>query len=221
MTELFWDGIAQAAESLLSPDVIQARHALADAARRYDWRAVVEVLGESPQLVNTTRPGGGSLFAPLHQAAYGNAPAEVIEDLVARGAWRTLENAHGERPVDVAVRRGHTAAAAELEPRLVCDVPHGVLMKIQEHFHVVIRREVAELVDRHALRLPELQPLLEVDRDESFFFQVPGMYGGFSYRLAEEGVTAKLVVVGSSRMGGWRQHDITSAGSEFVGEGPI
>lgn len=220
MPELFWDGIAHAAESLLSPDVIQARHALADAAKRYDWRAVAELLDESPQLVNTTRPGGGSLFAPLHQAAYGNAPAGVIKDLVARGGWRTLENARGERPVDVASRCGHNEAAAELEPRLVRVVPHGVLMKVQQHFHVVIRSEVAKLVDRHTLRLPELKPLLEVDRDKSFFFQVPGMYGGFFYRLAEEGVAAKLVVIASSRMGGSRNYEIVSEGSELVGEGP-
>lgn len=220
MKELYWDGIAQASEGLLSPDLIQARHALADAAKRYDWRAVVELLEESPELVNTTRPGGASLFAPLHQAAYGNAPNQVIKDLVARGAWRTLENARGERPVDVAVRRGHNEAAAELEPRLVRVVPHGVLMKVQQHFHVVIRSEVAKLVDRHTLRLPELQPLLEVDRDKRFFFQVPGMYGGFFYRLAEEGVSAKLVVIASSRMGGSQTYEVTSEGSELVGEGP-
>lgn len=220
MPELFWDGIAQAAESFLSPDLIQARHALADAAKRYDWRAVVELLDESPQLVNTTRPGGASLFAPLHQAAYGNAPTEVIKDLVARGAWRTLENARGERPVDVAVRRGHTEAATELEPRLVRVVPHGVLMKVQQHFHVVIRSEVAKLVDRHTLRLPELQPLLEADRDKRFFFQVPGMYGGFFYRLAEEGVAAKLVVIASSRMGGSRTYEVAPEGSVSVSEGP-
>ena len=83
---LTWDGLAQPAEALLPPDVLRTRHALADAAKRCDWSAVMELLDESPQLVNTSRPGGASLFAPLHQAAYSNAPTEVIKDLVTRGA---------------------------------------------------------------------------------------------------------------------------------------
>ncbi|MCK0092879.1 hypothetical protein MWU77_19060 [Rhodococcus sp. F64268] len=216
---LTWDGLAQPAEALLPPDVLRTRHALADAAKRCDWSAVMELLDESPQLVNTSRPGGASLFAPLHQAAYSNAPTEVIKDLVTRGAWRTLENARGERAVDVAVGRGHDKAAAALAPRLVRIVPHGVLMKIQQHLHAMIRSQEAALIERYPLRLPELQPLLEVGRDD-IFFQVPGMYGGFFYRLEEDGVAANLVAIASSRMGGSRYYEITSAGSELVSEGP-
>ena len=220
MTTLIWDGVAQLGEAPPG-DEGRMRHALADAAKRYDWRSVVELLDESPHLVNTTRPGGASLFTPLHQAAYGNAPGTVVRELVTRGGWLTQENARGERPIDVAIRRGHRELAVDLEPCLVRQVPSGVLLKIQQHFHAVIRREVSELVDRFALRLPELQPLLEVERDKDrFFFQVPGMLGGYFYRLAEEGVAAKLAVIESSRMGGSTYYDITSAGSELVGEGP-
>lgn len=219
MAELIWDGIAETGTAL-SDDAPDIRHALADAAKRFDWPAVGKILGEHPSLVNSTRPGGKSLFTPLHQAAYGNAPAAVIRDLVARGGWRTVENARGERPVDVAARRGHSAAAAELEPRLVRHVPYGVLAKMQAHFHEVIRGRVAELVDRNRLRLPELPPLLELER-EKVYFPVPGMYGGFSYRLEQDGVNAKLVVESWSRVSGGsgQRHEITSEGSALVAEG--
>src|SRR5271169_2061140 len=65
---------------------------LADAARSYDWRRVFTILDEHQQLVNTTRPGGSSLYAALHQAAYGGAPTDVVLRLVELGAWRTLQN---------------------------------------------------------------------------------------------------------------------------------
>ncbi|MFD4468564.1 hypothetical protein ACFWPA_09775 [Rhodococcus sp. NPDC058505] len=219
MKELIWYGLNEPGAALFG-EGLELRRTFADAAKRCDWAGVMKLLDEHPDLVNSTRPGGPSLFTPLHQAAYSNAPAEVIRELVARGGWRTLENARGERPVDVAVGRGHSAATAELEPHLACVVPHGVLLKIQQHLHAVIRREVAELVDRHTLRLPELQPILEADRNTRFFFQVPGMYGGFFYSLGEEGVAAKLAAIASSRQGGSRYYEITSAGSEVVGEGP-
>jgi len=55
-------------------------------------------------MVNSTRPGGKSLYAPLHQAAYGDAPPEVVRRLIDLSAWRTLQNSHGERPLDIAAR---------------------------------------------------------------------------------------------------------------------
>jgi hypothetical protein len=47
---------------------------------------------------SSTRPGGSSLYAPLHQAAHGGAPAEIVHRLIGAGAWRTLQNVRGERP---------------------------------------------------------------------------------------------------------------------------
>jgi hypothetical protein len=47
---------------------------------------------------------------------------------------------------------------------------------------------------------------------------VPGMYGGFSYRLEVAGVEAKLVSESWSRVvdGSGQRHEITSAGSQLV-----
>ena len=92
--DIVWDGITRA-ESL-PEGAAQIRHALADAAKSYNWPRVFELLSEHKDLVNTTRPGGSSLYAPVHQAAHGGAPVEVAQRRIGLLAWRTLQNARGE-----------------------------------------------------------------------------------------------------------------------------
>lgn len=215
-----WDGITQV--GTLSEGVGAIRQQLADAAKVYDWPTALSILREHPALINTTRPGGSSLFAPLHQAAHGNAPDAVCEELVRLGAGRMLQNARGERPVDVAERCGNTRAVAVLRPVLRRRVPAGVLATIRAHFHDVIRGRAADLVDRARLRLPELAPLLEMPAgEEPIWFAVPGMYGGFAYELRSDGVEALLVSTSWSRVvgGSGQRHEITSSGSRLVEEG--
>jgi hypothetical protein len=142
----------------------EVRHRLADAAKRYDWPEVIALLREHPDLVNTTRPGGASLFAPLHQAAHGGAPVKVSEELVRLGAWRTLQNANGERPVDIAERRGNGKLAAILEPILKRHVPIGVLLKIQRRFHEVILERAAEQIRAEPARVPRRRFCLSATR---------------------------------------------------------
>lgn len=79
-----------------------------------------------------------------------------------------------------------------MEPVLKHSVPLGVLLKIQSHFHEVIRGRIDRQLPDQGLRLPELEPLLELDRPQ-MWFPVPGMYGGSSYRLGSIGADAKLV----------------------------
>ncbi|HQU43766.1 MAG TPA: hypothetical protein PK867_13200 [Pirellulales bacterium] len=107
-----------------------------------------------------------------------------------------------------------------LEPVLKQRVPIGVLLKIQAEFHEVIRGRADRLVQEHALRLPELEPLLELDLPK-MWFAVPGMYGGFSYRLESAGVEAKLVSESWCRVSGGsgQRHEISSEGSRLVEEG--
>ena len=69
-----------------------------------------------PEFINATRPGGRSLYTPLHQAAYGGAPAAAVRTLIELGAWRTLQNALGERPVDIAEKRRRDALIETLTP---------------------------------------------------------------------------------------------------------
>jgi hypothetical protein len=218
MMEPVWDGVTRL-ESL-SEDSVRVRQRLAAAAKSYDWPRVISVLSEHPELVNTTRPGGSSLYTPLHQAGHGGAPAEIVHRLIGLGAWRTLQNVRGERPVDIAERRRHSHLLGILAPDLKRQVPLGILLKMQAHFHAVIRGRAERQVQEHQLRLPELEPLLEFE-DLRVWFAVPGMYGGFSYWLETEGVEAKLVSESWSRIaqGSGQRHEITSAASKLVAEG--
>lgn len=219
---IVWDGIVRV--DVLEESRNRLRQELADAAKRYDWRHVTAVLHENPDLVNVTRPGGSSLYAPLHQAAHGGAPVDVVQELVGLGAWRTLQNARGERPVDVAERRGHQHLRGILEPQLKRRVPGGVLLRIQAHFHEVILGRVADEARRCSLRLPELEPLLELERQDPslpVWFAVPGMYGGFAYHFRSDGVQAVLVSESWCRVveGSGPRHEIMSSGSRLVEEG--
>lgn len=56
-----------------------ARHAVEDAAKRFDWPATLDLLQHEPGLVNITKPLNAPLHAPLHQAAHGGGPAEVCK----------------------------------------------------------------------------------------------------------------------------------------------
>ena len=215
--DLVWDGITRV--ETLDNDAARVRHVLADAAKSYNWPRVFELISEHIELVNTTGPGGPSLYTPLHQAAHGGAAVEVIARLVEMFAWRTLQNVRGERPVDVAERCGHIHLPGVLTPDYRHRDPNGVLLKMQAHFHAVICSRAEQFVQEHALRLPELEPLLELERPQ-LWFPVPGMYGGFRYRLAAGGVEARLVSESWCRVvgGSGQRHEITSAGSQLVDE---
>ena len=92
---LDWDGITRV--EILTEKEAELRQTLADVAKHYQWPEVLEILENRPDLVNATRPGGRSLYAPLHQAANGGAPNIVIESLLKIGAFRTLRNAESRR----------------------------------------------------------------------------------------------------------------------------
>ncbi len=218
MGDIHWDGITQARS--LGDEEARTRHAFADAARDADWTRVFELLSRHAKWINSTRPGGSTLYAPLHQAAWHSAPVAVVQRLIGMGAWRTLGNSRGERAVDVAERRGHRHLLRVLAPEIKHHVPREALLKVQAHFHAVIRGRAEHLVDEQGLRLPELEPLLELDPPE-MWFPVPGMAGGFHYRLEQEGTQPKLFSESWCRMvnGSGQRHEITSRGSRLVDEG--
>lgn len=217
---LVWDGITK---SGTLPEASAAiRHRLADAAKRYDWPETLALLTDHADLVNTTRPDSSALFAPLHQAAHGNAPREVCAALIEAGAWRMLKNARWERPIDIAERCGHTDIVETLRPVLRRTVSLGVLTAMQHHFHAIIRGRASDLVRKNALRLPELGPLLELSSEaEPIWFAVPGMYGGFSYQLRMDGATPVLISESWCRVvgGSGQRHEITATGSRLIDEG--
>jgi hypothetical protein len=213
-----WDGTTRS--SSLTAVAAEARQRLADHAWANDWDGVFAMLAKPDyeEWVNASRPDSTSWYAPLHQAAYGGAPESVIRDLVDRGAWRGLRNASAERPLDIAIRFGHESLREVLTPNRVLDVPDGELRAIQDHFHDVIRGRVADLVDEHQLRLPELEVLLETP---SAWFPVPGMTGGFSMKLSVDDGQTKLATDSWSRLvqGSGQRHEITADGASLVRAG--
>lgn len=213
-----WDGITKS--EVIRNDEIIMRHQIADAARDYNWNKTLEILNERLDLINVTRPDGQALYTPLHQAAHGNAPVEVVQQMVAMGAWRTLKNAHGERAVDIARRKKHQHLLQLLEPVYKTHVSQEALQKIQQHFHKIILEQAGNLVKKSQLRLPELVPLLEIDKPK-MWFPVPGMYGGFSYWLEGEGEDTKLIAESWCRVveGSGKRHVITIHGTELVDKG--
>lgn len=97
------------------------------------------------------------------------------------GAWRTLQNGRSMSPSEWGTDTcsGYLSLSTNTAPM-------GVLLRIQAHFHAVIHGRAEREVHIHGLRLPELEPLLELARPH-MWFAVPGMYGGFSYRLESSG----------------------------------
>lgn len=211
MPQARWNAIGAACGITRTPYWrIRLRHALADAARGYDWPLVLDILSTHRDLVNASRPGGAARYAPLHQAAHGGAPAPVVRRLIEMGAWRTLRTRQGERPLDIAHRRGHLALSDLLLPVYKRRrIPPHVLGRVQKHFHTLIRRYPAGRTP--SLRLPVLEPLLELGR-ESVYFEVPGMFGGFTYYLADDGTVPKLMVERFSRVLDCSRFEITPRG---------
>lgn len=211
---LTWDGVT--VRATYQNSIVERRDRLADAARAGDWTTVLTLLTAAPEWVNATRIGGESGFTPLHQAAWHGVSTATVLRLVELGAWRTLRTAEGERALDIADRLGHRHLAGALRPVTRRPVPDETLTALERHLHTLIRERAGDLVEEHQLRLPELEPLTEVT-DPTFWFPVPGMYGGFKYTLAHDEVTVEswCRVVGGSG----QTHRVTVQGVELINGG--
>jgi len=99
-------------------------------------------------------------------------------------------------------------------------VPEKTLEAIQRHFHELIREQVAKLIDKNKVTLPDLTPLLTAEEPKAWF-RIPGMRGGFSYWLEGEGRDTKLVTESLSGVveSSGQRYEITASGSHLVEEG--
>ncbi|WP_369272440.1 ankyrin repeat domain-containing protein [Streptomyces sp. R11] len=201
-----WDGITR--RSSLKDEWAAERDRLADAARDGDWRTAFHVLDKEPEWSNCARLDGRSGYAPLHQAAWHGTGAGTVERLLEYGAFRTLRASDATRPLDIAVSRGHHHLDALLRPEIRHALPQDVIAGLRQHLHRLIRYRSgggddgggrSDLATRHALRLPEVEALTELEVPDCWF-PVPGMYGGFHIRLrgAELTVDSWCRVVGGS-----------------------
>jgi Ankyrin repeats (many copies) len=231
-----WRGVLD--PNQLFDDVVLASHRLADAAKVGDWSTVFGLLDDPAEQVdiNWWRPGGTAWFAVLHQAAWHGAPTNVVDELIRRGALRSLTDSRGRTAYDIRCERDLKAnhpkgIAAQQRKSLVLrerylKPPPSPLAPKQIR---ALDRHLANMIDsrirgvlydgrdpRRVLRYPPVEILHEVP-GQRLWFPVPGMYGGFDITLVEDFLDVKswCRVVGGSSQG----HLITSAGAILVDEG--
>jgi len=172
-------------------------------------------------LINATFLDNLLWYSPLHYLTEENAPVEIIEKTIILGAWRTLKTRNNEKAIDIAIRNGRQELVSLLTPVYLHHMPLESLLKMQEYFHEVINGRINVQRKSTSLRLPDLEVLLELE-DPHMWFPVPGMYGGFNYRLAyNRDKSLRLISESWSRVvgGSGQRHEITPEGSELVDEG--
>ena len=101
------------------------------------------------------------------------------------------------------------------------------LLLLQEQLHSLMRHRAAELIEKSAVELPVLSAPQEDDtqtttESEEVWFPIPGMYGGFSYRLVLTGEGSPCLMVESwCRLcgGSGQRHRVTVKGFTLLDEG--
>ncbi|GGL93488.1 hypothetical protein GCM10010129_41690 [Streptomyces fumigatiscleroticus] len=215
MISMEWDGLTD--RGRFNDWYLKERDRFADRARDADWDGLFEELDREPRWINLPRPGNSSGFAPLHQAAWHGAEFAVVSRLLAHGAWRTQRTRDGRRPVDIARERGHTHLLELLEPVVVRRLP-APPETLERHFHALLRERTGSCFQEIEHLLPPLAPLTEGPAVQ-IFFQVVGMMGGFTYRLAKDYVH----VHGHSRMDGddGDHYRVTPEGWSRIDRSPV
>lgn len=211
-----WQGVLD--PDALNDALVDSAARLADAAKAGRWDTVFDLvendLWGDP---NRWRIDGRSWFAPLHQVAWHGAPVDVAERLLRAGAWRSLRTADGDRPIDIARRRGHDHL---LETLAVRDLSTGAQAKYAawDSRLVDLIAERTRMLDPVRFR-PVPTELMVSEQMENLWVSYPGMYGGFNLFVHR----GRLLVESWSRIAGGsgQAHVITESGCVLVEEGFI
>jgi hypothetical protein len=223
---LYWDGFTQSAHNDIANRLYKS---LFDNAKSNNWDVVFTILSEGDarwienrRAINVCEPHSEQNNSLLHYAAAIGAGVAIVERLIEFGALRNLRNNSDQKPIDIAKGQAHTHLFDILEPVNKFDISLEELKLIEQHFHdVIMRREnghIGEDVKKQSLRLPQLEPLLELDKPDGWF-PIPGYMGGFSYWLRVDDAPMRLISESGSRMdapGQEQLHEITSTGSELL-----
>lgn len=213
---LQWDGLVQRDE--YEPAFVRTRDELADAARVARWDRVLDLLSDPARQLapNHWRVGGQSWFTPLHQAAWQGAPGNVVSELIAMGASRTLPTADGRSARDLAVATGHDELLPLLEPAPRNPTGEDVIARLDQRLVDLIEQRIRPHLTVELRPFPTVL-LTEFDRGARAWFPIPGMYGGFSIALMRNylDVESWSRVVGGSG----QSHVITVEGTVLVDEG--
>lgn len=222
--QLFWDCVTDRSD--LHDEVVAARDRLADAARDGRWADVFSVLDEQTDpwrrdlvTINSARVGGRAGWSPLHQAAHHGADEGVVDEMLRRGAWRSLRSSDGETPADVAARRGHDRLSdrlgVDLDERPSWDTQ---LADLETYLAALITVRTRQL--EKSWRTPQLGPLVELP-GAPVWCPIPGMYGGFAYRWLDPEDRRTLEVESWSRVvgGSGQRHHVSGDGVVLVEDG--
>lgn len=205
-----WYGEVEAAKT--DPHLL----AMTQRAKSGDWDALLEMIDRQPFLTaNRWRPDSASYYAPLHQAAWHGAPADVVLALVAAGAWRRLRTRKGETAADIARRKGHGWLLPLLQVEPHEDLDPQTIPAIDAGLALVVEKRIRPHITT-ALRHPTCEVLLDCP-DRRLWYPVDGMYGGFSIQLRENHlyVESWSRVVGGSGLA----HVITPTSTSLVKSG--
>ena len=163
-----------------------------------------------------------SRWTIVHHAAYLNAPLQVLQLLNVNQYPLSLPDAEGKLPVDHLNSSSSKDAKTLLTPSYKMNFLQLEMKLLQANFHEVIHERVATLVQKHNLILPVLTVLLEdISRDKEVYFDIPGMYGGFTYWFEFDSTKTEILSVysrSSSRLVGDSEqlHKCTTKGWELV-----
>ncbi|OXV11719.1 hypothetical protein Egran_00520 [Elaphomyces granulatus] len=152
-----------------------------------------EVWANAVRLKDLMQADQISLWTPLHQAAFLCAPVGVVQDLIKRGALRTLRTRwsdpifeyHDLTAVEIAQQMGFTQLYEALSPVIRHPIPPTTLIRLQDQFHSIIRNDLSNEDWARYLVLPDLNALTELEHPEMWF---PLPFGGsekrgYRYRL--------------------------------------
>ena len=120
MDTVEWNGVTLA-KTLKDYDV-EARNALADAAKRHDWPRVIELLPSYANRINTSRLGGTALYAPFTRPPM---PAPRIQPFCGPGRSSCEPGLHRHRKPSPARSAVMTNRASHRRQRTELDRPDG------------------------------------------------------------------------------------------------
>lgn len=209
-----WPGVIDT--EALKASYIDDVNCLVDAAKAGDWAEVLKLLDSGGGLnVNQWRVSGRSWFTPLHHAAWLGAPVDVVEQLIRRGAWRSLRSTDGERPVEIAQKRGHHHLLESLGVRETAEHEKQTFAAWDRHLAELIAERTQML--RPVRFRPVPTEVIALEQLENLWFGYPGMYGGFDMSIHHD----RLFVESWSRVvgGSGQAHVITEGGCVLVDEG--
>ncbi|WP_205879368.1 ankyrin repeat domain-containing protein [Leucobacter triazinivorans] len=212
--EVDWPGVIEA--GLLRESRVDNINRLADVAKVGNWEVVFRLFDRERSLsVNQWRIAGDSWFTPLHQAAWLGASSEVVDELIRRGAWRSLRNAEGDRPIVIALKRNHQHLADALTVRDLSDNQLRKFAAWDKHLSELIQERTESLEPVKIRPIPS--EIIALETLDNLYFGYPGMYGGFSMSIFK----GRLLVESWSRVvdGSGQAHVITESGCVLVEEG--